>query len=103
MAKILVTTRMQPQIRERLSAASHELILCDAVTWEEKCAAAKDCEAVACRGGAYPAAFFEALPKLRGCQAHSSVMLSQVDIRLMKRIGVQMTCEPVYENKKIFH
>ena len=49
------------------------------------------------------ASALEALPKLRGCQAHSSVMLSQVDIRLMKRIGVQMTCEPVYENKKIFH
>ena len=42
-----------------------------------------------------------ALPQLRGCQAHCSVMLSQVDRRLMQKLGVQMTCEPVYENKKI--
>ena len=44
-----------------------------------------------------------ALPALRGCQAHCSVMLSPVDRTLMKKLGVQMTCEPVYENKKIFH
>ena len=44
-----------------------------------------------------------ALPQLYGCQAHCSVMLSPVDRRLMKKLGVQMTCEPVYENKKIFH
>ena len=44
-----------------------------------------------------------ALPQLYGCQAHCSVMLSPVDRRLMKKLGVQMTCEPVYENKKIFY
>ncbi len=49
------------------------------------------------------AAVLNALPLLRGCQAHSSVMLSQVDLRIMKRLGIQMTCEPVYENKQIFH
>ena len=43
------------------------------------------------------------LPRLTGCQAHVSVMLSAIDITVMKRLGVQMTCEPVYENKKIFH
>ncbi|MGX8704649.1 MAG: DUF1846 family C-terminal domain-containing protein, partial [bacterium] len=31
------------------------------------------------------------------------VMLSPVDVRVMKKLGVQITCEPVYENKKIFH
>ncbi len=49
------------------------------------------------------AAAMAALPQLKGCQAHCSVMLSPVDQRLMKKLGVQMTCEPVYENKKIFH
>jgi uncharacterized protein (UPF0371 family) len=43
------------------------------------------------------------LPKLAGCQAHSSVMLAPVDIRMLKKLGILMTCEPVYENKKIFH
>ncbi len=49
------------------------------------------------------AAVLNALPRLRGCQAHSSVMLSSVDLKVMKRLGIQMTCEPVYENKQIFH
>ncbi|MCI1723343.1 MAG: DUF1846 domain-containing protein [Lachnospiraceae bacterium] len=43
------------------------------------------------------------LPKLAGCQSHSSVMLAPVDVRMLKKLGIQMTCEPVYENKKIFH
>jgi len=49
------------------------------------------------------AAAMEVLSGLAGAQAHSSVMLSRVDVRLMKKLGVQITCEPVYENKKIFH
>ena len=43
------------------------------------------------------------LPRLKGCQAHSSVMLSPVDIRTLMKLGILLTCEPVYENKKIFH
>ena len=43
------------------------------------------------------------LKKLRGCQVHSSVMLSEVDIRIMYKLGLQLTCEPRYENKKIYH
>ena len=39
----------------------------------------------------------EQLPKLAGCQAHTSVMLSDVDIRIFKRLGVQVTCEAVLE------
>ena len=45
----------------------------------------------------------EALPSLKGCQAHSSVMLAPVDIRMMKKIGVQLTCNPVFEGKTIFY
>ena len=37
----------------------------------------------------------EQLPKLRGCQVHSTVMLSDVDRRIFKRLGVDLTCEPV--------
>ena len=35
------------------------------------------------------------LPKLRGCQAHCTVMLSDVDQRIFKKLGVNITCEPV--------
>ena len=37
----------------------------------------------------------EQLPKLRDCQVHSTVMLSDVDQRIFKKLGVQLTCEPV--------
>lgn len=44
----------------------------------------------------------EQLPKLKGCQVHSSVMLSSVDKKIFKKLGVQLTTEPVYEHKKLY-
>ena len=44
----------------------------------------------------------EQLPKLKGCQVHSSVMLSSVDKKIFKKLGVQLTAEPVYEHKKLY-
>lgn len=41
------------------------------------------------------------LSKLNGCQAHSSVMISSVDIKTFKKLGVQLTCESKYEDKVI--
>lgn len=35
------------------------------------------------------------LPALRGCQVHTSVMLSEVDLGIFKKLGVDLTCEPV--------
>lgn len=43
------------------------------------------------------------LPKLDGCQAHTSVMLSDVDIKIFKKLGVQLTCEAVYEYDHLYH
>ena len=43
------------------------------------------------------------LPRLRGCQVHTSVMLSDVDIKVFKKLGVELTSEPVYEHKNIYH
>lgn len=40
------------------------------------------------------------LPKLRGTEAHSSVMLSSVDKSMFKKLGVNLTCESVYENRE---
>ena len=42
----------------------------------------------------------EQLPKLKGCQAHTSVMLSSVDIWQFRRLGIELTCEPKFEKKK---
>ncbi|MBR6892234.1 MAG: DUF1846 domain-containing protein [Bacteroidaceae bacterium] len=37
----------------------------------------------------------ESLPQLRGCQAHCTVMLSEVDRKIFKKLGVGLTCDPV--------
>ena len=36
------------------------------------------------------------LEKLRGCEVHSTVILSQADERTFKRLGVNLTCEPKF-------
>ena len=39
----------------------------------------------------------EQLDKLRGCDVHSSVILSSVDENVFKRLGVNLTCQPRYK------
>jgi len=45
----------------------------------------------------------EQLPKLKGCEAHSTVILSQVDSGVFSKLGVNLTCEPQYQTKKLYH
>ena len=45
----------------------------------------------------------EQLPRLAGSEVHSSVILSQVDEAVFRRLGMHLTCEPVYETKKLYH
>ena len=40
----------------------------------------------------------EQLNSLRGCEVHSSVILSSVDEKVFRRLGVNLTCEPRYES-----
>ena len=44
----------------------------------------------------------EQIPKLRGCQVHTSVMLSEADSKTFKRLGVDLTCEPVRSGLKLY-
>jgi len=37
----------------------------------------------------------EQLPKLRDCQVHTTVMLSEVDRKIFKKLGCGLTCDPV--------
>lgn len=37
----------------------------------------------------------EALPQLAGCQVHSTVMLSEVDRKIFRKLGIDLTCDPV--------
>ena len=45
----------------------------------------------------------EQLSMLRGCEAHSTVILSRVDENLFQKLGVNVTCEPRYQVKRLFH
>ena len=40
----------------------------------------------------------EQLDALRGCDVHSSVILSQVDENVLKRLGIHLTCQPRYSS-----
>ena len=45
----------------------------------------------------------EALASLRGSQVHSSVILSSVDEGMFKRLGMNVTFEPVYQSHTLYH
>ncbi|MCR4940112.1 MAG: DUF1846 domain-containing protein [Treponemataceae bacterium] len=42
----------------------------------------------------------EQLPNLQGCQVHTTVMLSEVDRKIFKKLGVDVTCEPINKKSK---
>ena len=46
--------------------------------WDENCKKALEC-----------------LPMLEGCQVHCTVMLSEVDHKIFKKLGIGLTCDPV--------
>lgn len=41
------------------------------------------------------------LPELKGSQVHTTVMLSEVDRKILKKLGIDFTCEPVKKEKFI--
>ncbi len=43
------------------------------------------------------------LPKLHGCEVHSTVILSSVDEKTFRKLGMHLTSEPTYESNKMFH
>ena len=45
----------------------------------------------------------DCLGQLKGCEAHSSVILSQTDEHTFKKLGINLTMEPVYQSKKLYH
>ena len=47
----------------------------------------------------YAAKAMEQIPNLKGCDIHSTVILSSVDTDTIKRLGMYLTCEPAYEQE----
>ena len=45
----------------------------------------------------------DALKSLKGAELHSSVILSPIDTATFRKLGVNLTCEPVYQTKKLYH
>lgn len=45
----------------------------------------------------------EQIPKLRGMQAHATVILTSGDESMFKKFGINLTCEPQYQTKKLYH
>ena len=43
------------------------------------------------------------LKKLEGCEAHSTVILSGVDDNVFRRLKVNLTCDPAYQSRKLYH
>lgn len=44
------------------------------------------------------------IPKLKGLEAHSSVLLSSVDEQMFKKLGIHLTCEAKYETEnRVYH
>ncbi len=43
------------------------------------------------------------LPKLKGCQVHSSILLSDVDLNCFKKLGIDVTEEPLNPGKKLYN
>ena len=42
------------------------------------------------------------IPNLKGCQAHTSVMVGSVDLKQFKKLSIQATFEPKYEKNSVF-
>ena len=43
------------------------------------------------------------LSKLKGCEVHSSVILAQVDDNVFRKLGMNLTCSPTHQTKKLYH
>ena len=44
-----------------------------------------------------------AIPKLKNTEVHSTVILSQVDAGTFRKLGMNLSCSPQYQTKKLFH
>ncbi len=45
----------------------------------------------------------DCLGQLHNCEAHATVILSQTDESILKKLGLQVTCEPQYQTKRLYH
>ncbi len=51
----------------------------------------------------YARAAYEAISGLKYAEIHSTVILSQIDTATFRKLGANLSCEPIYQTKKLFH
>ena len=44
-----------------------------------------------------------ALSQLRGSEAHSTVILSANDSKVLGKLGMNLSCDAAYESHKLYH
>ncbi len=45
----------------------------------------------------------EQISRLRGSEVHFTVIISEDDERLLKRLGINVSCQPRYETRRLYH
>ncbi|MBR5231881.1 MAG: DUF1846 domain-containing protein [Clostridia bacterium] len=58
---------------------------------------------VAAANNPHAALAIKQLSKLKGLEAHTTVILSAVDVNVFRRLGINVTHEPKYQTYKLFH
>ena len=48
-------------------------------------------------------AALEMLPKLKGSQAHSTIIVGTNDEQTFRRLGIDITCDPEYQSEKLYY
>ena len=43
------------------------------------------------------------LGKLKGSEVHSTVILPEEDKNVFRKLGINVTVDPVYQHKKLYH
>ena len=51
----------------------------------------------------YAAKAMQVIAELKNTEVHSTVILAQVDANTFRKLGVNLSCEPKYQTKKLFH
>ena len=59
--------------------------------------------AIGSRTSEYSNLCLRSLPLLAGAEAHSSVILSEIDVKTFKKLGMHLTMDPIYQSKKLYH
>lgn len=59
--------------------------------------------AIGSRTSEYSNLCLKSLPLLAGAEAHSSVILSEIDVKTFKKLGMHLTMDPIYQSKKLYH